>query len=1315
MNTPYKRLLSLLLVFVLVLSLIPSVYATANDETVPTEPETTETTASTESPESAESTETTAPQSDSSAETGEPSADVPEDLILDDENGIATTASTSAGILLFDYADHGNYTTVLNSQVSVTYKPNGTGSAKTAYFKNLGWHFARYNNVAYADNPLYCIEPYKNYAASTSGNSVDRDVTLTGSGSTTGATAWYSLPEARRKAISLILLYSDEMWDHSISVTTTYKDSNPNVPLRLATQFLIYEIVCGLRDPNTFVQNSTNESGTAGNVFYNAGVASVSNFASNYNSLVSYVQAALKIPSFTSSSSNSAPTITLTGDETSVYDSNGVLSGFSFANGNGASFRKSGNTLYITKTGTISESTVFKATKTIPSAENSTYSLWYMTGSSYQTTISLYSPESSTLNAYFKLKAQTIGNLSLTKTTEDGKNLSGWKFGIYSNSACTSLVSGPHTTNASGKISVTGLTAGTYYVKELGHTDSSIEALYVCSSANPQQVTIVDGGTASVSFVNKINTGKLALTKKTDDGSNLSGWQFSIYSDSGCTTLVSGPHTTDAKGTISVDGIVPGTYYVKEIGHTNSAVNDQYVCATTNPQKIAVIGGTTASVTFTNKIKTGKFSLVKTTSDGLNLAGWKFGIYSDSGCKTLVSGPHITDSNGTISVTSLKIGTYYVKELGHSDSAIEAMYSCTGDNPKKVTITYGATASVSFHNSLDPGSVKLIKQTNTGENLSGWQIGVYTDVACTKPIEGSPFTTGKDGTIVIEGLVPQQLYAKEIAVDDPYWVCDSSVKAITVKANATVSVTFSNTHNGDLRVKKNAVNGSAEGWKFQILNADRDPVETITTCKDGYATSGKLAPSVYYVVEIHDKDETYWTYDATVEKQVTVTAGTQAEVEYTNEQFGILVFCKTTNTGNQLEGWTFRVQDSDGYVVGDYTTDETGYASTGKLKPGKYTVVELSNGDDYWNCELGFHTVTVVAGKTTEDAWLNREQGLGWFHKSTNTGESLEGWEITIYSDKECTQKVTTVTTHEDGKVGMYLDPGTYYAKETGDTEGRFENEYWLVDESVKEFEILPHKDVDVTFINTQYGKIKVIKSMPSSGSLEGWTFIVRDTKGDEIKGSPFVTDASGLIVSENLYPGTYTVEEAIPDDSPYICVSENPQSVTVIQGKTAEVSFTNTLRSGKISIWKVDTTGAPLAGAEFLLEWSVDGTSWLPVIYSNSGYVKEGTCSSENIKNGRLISSETGLVEFTGLHPERLYRLTETAAPDGFQLLADIAYEGKLPVDKEYTVDLTVVNVRTYELPETGSNSLVRMPIALVLACGLCGAILFVIKRKEL
>jgi len=159
----------------------------------------------------------------------------------------ASAATTQTGILLFDYSDNGDYTSRLNSQIAVTYKPNGTGSTKTAYIKNLGWHFARYGNVAYADDPLYCIEPYRNYGASTSGNSVDRDVTVSGSGSTTGSSVWYALPENRREAIGLILLYSDQMWDDSVSVTTTKKDNNPNVPLRVATQFLIYEIVCGLK------------------------------------------------------------------------------------------------------------------------------------------------------------------------------------------------------------------------------------------------------------------------------------------------------------------------------------------------------------------------------------------------------------------------------------------------------------------------------------------------------------------------------------------------------------------------------------------------------------------------------------------------------------------------------------------------------------------------------------------------------------------------------------------------------------------------------------------------------------------------------------------------------------------------------------------------------------------------------------------------------------------------------------------------------------------------------------------------------------
>ena len=147
-----------------------------------------------------------------------------------------------------------------------------------------------------------------------------------------------------------------------------------------------------------------------------------------------------------------------------------------------------------------------------------------------------------------------------------------------------------------------------------------------------------------------------------------------------------------------------------------------------------------------------------------------FRSYSNAACTTLVSGPHTTDSNGRISITGLNAGTYYIKELGHTNSTISSRYTCSGENPKMVSISNGTTTSVSFYNKLSSGSVKITKTTNTGQNLGGWKIGLYTDSACTNPISGSPFTTGSDGTVTVSGLQPGTLYAKELVSGDPSWV-----------------------------------------------------------------------------------------------------------------------------------------------------------------------------------------------------------------------------------------------------------------------------------------------------------------------------------------------------------------------------------------------------------------------------------------------------------------------------------------------------------------------------------------------------------------
>ena len=856
------------------------------------------------------------------------------------------------------------------------------------------------------------------------GNAVGRDVTLDGSGSTTGSNVWYALPAARREAIGLILLYSDQMWNHSISVTTTKKDNNPNVPLRIATQFLIYEIVCGLRNPTTFESNSTNECGTSGDIFFNAGAASVPYFAPNYNALVDAIQAAKKIPSFTSASSGSAPTINLTGEETSVYDSNGVLSNFSFTDGNGAEFYKSGSTRYITQTGTISSSTVFKATRYLPSTASSTYNLWYMSGSSYQTTVSLASASSGNLNAYFKLKAPDPGTISLTKTTEDGKNLSGWRFGIYSNSACTTLVSGLHSTNTSGKISVTGLTPGTYYVKEIGHTDSAINALYYCSSTNPQAVTVTAGGTASVSFTNKLNT----------------------------------------------------------------------------------------------------------------------------------------------------------------------------------------------------GSVKLIKATNTGANLSGWQIGLYTDADCSNAMAGSPFVTGADGTVTVSGLQKGTYYAKEIPTDDSYWEFDTAVKPVTVAVAQTAEVTFTNTHYGRIEIRK------------------------------------------------------------------------------------------TTNTGNQLGGWTFRGRDSKGNSYGDFTTDDNGYACTQNLPLGRYTVVELPTEDNYWLTELGFHDVTVKAGETTVDTWLNKEQGLAWFYKKPIPGSPWKaGTSLCIRTNPAPRRSAPLLPMRTAGRA--IIDPGTYWAKETGDEHGRFEDEYWMVDETVQKFEIKPHEDVSITFTNVQYGRLKIVKTVEDGGSVEGWQFKITDANGKILDGSPFSTDEDGLILTGNLLPGQYTVEELLPEDSLYECKGDNPQTVTITQGEVADITFVNALRTGKVTVEKIDITGSPLAGATFRLEWSAEGSLWYPVTYSEA--IVRGGCSNPDVEDGSLTTGADGILEWGNLYPSLQYRLTETKAPEGYKLLDKAAYEGELPVD-DLAITVRVTNARTFTMPDTGARTGPFLRVLRMLSAIGCLGLLIIHKKKE-
>lgn len=619
------------------------------------------------------------------------------------------------------------------------------------------------------------------------------------------------------------------------------------------------------------------------------------------------------------------------------------------------------------------------------------------------------------------------------------------------------------------------------------------------------------------------------------------------------------------------------------------------------------------------------------------------------------------------------------------------------------------------------GKVKIIKTTNTGGSLSGWRFGVYTDAACTKPVSGSPFTTAADGTITSGNLMPGTYYVKELDTSSGYWGCDNTVHAVTVSAGKTASVTVNNTQYSRAKIIKTTNTGSnLSGWKFGVYTdaACTKPISgsPFTTDSDGTITSGNLLPGTYYVKEL-DTSSGYWSCDNTVHP-VTVTAGKTASVTVNNVHHGRAKIIKTTNTGENLGGWKFGVYSDAACtkaVAGSpFTSSANGTITTGNLLPGTYWVKEIdeSAANPDWDYDKDVKKVTVSAGQTASVSFSNTHFGYAQIYKTTNTGKDLGGWKFNIYSDNACKNLVagSPFVTDNTGLVAARLLPGTYCIREVDESS---DHPDWIYDTQVHKVTVDAGQKASITVDNQQMGRANLIKTAPDGGPVSGWVFdIYRES--DNAHMGTYTSGADGTIISDYMLPGEYIVQERIDENGVYWCESENPQKITIKAGGTTNVTFVNRLKPGEISIQKVDITGEPLAGAEFLLEWSTDGITWKPVSYSDSKYVLKGCCTSAGLTDGKLVSGEDGMVVFTGLHPEHLYRLTETKAPDGYQLLPDIAYQGGLEAGKEIALELTVVNVRTFELPETGSGSMLVLPAAMAVSYGATVLLALCVKRKS-
>ena len=852
-----------------------------------------------------------------------------------------------------------------------------------------------------------------------------------------------------------------------------------------------------------------------------------------------------------------------------------------------------------------------------------------------------------------------------------GTPKNGWIFDVH-HSSCTN-----HVANCGGTDCQTGLvtdasgvivgrfTPGNYTVYEVGHTDSSVWNNAYLDKSNMgvgQAVTVTEGSVATLSITNTWR-GKLSVTKTTNTGKNLKGWKFEIYDGN---TLV-GTITTDKNGYAESGLVTVGkTYTVKEV--TGS---DAYWAYDTSSESVKIEANKTKNVTFENK-HYGRLTWAKSTNTGAELAGWKFGIYTDKDCTKLASYKDgsaayaYSKDNGSVTSGYLLPGTYYVKEIDESASHPEWGYSGVVKSGKVVAGSDKALTDTGSFENLKYGRIRIQKTTNTGRKLSGWEFTIYVDSACNTVAtdrNGSPATmkTDSNGEAISGYLLPGTYYVKETgnAVDnDVYWVMDTSKETVTVVAGEdTDEIEFVNTEYGRFTLKKTTNTGAdKDNWIFTVYTdsacttvaKDKNGNNvTLTTDANGAATSGYLLPGTYYVKETggNKYSNPYWKPDADKES-VVVTAGStnQTPIVFDNPHYGRIVVEKSTNTGNNLSGWTFTV----------YT--DANCRNVAKDKNGQ--------------------NVTMV---------------------SKNNGVATSG----------------------------YLLPGTYYVKETngvGFEDGQ--DYYWTVSTETKTVTVVAGQDVrpaaaNGVFTNTHYGRLQVIKDMDTvelngKKKLAGWQFqITRNSDGADM--GVYTTDANGELITDKLLPGEYTITEIIDEvNGYYYCETTNPLTAIVTEGQTklvggrerAGVSFVNALRPMKIVLDKVNHLNQPLAGVEFSLEWSTDGVNWTRVTYSDAENVIVGKCGSTGLtRNGTLLTDANGHLEFVNLYPGIHYRVTEENTLNGYTLLTaphDIA-----PDDVEIqtlTYDMRVVNTPGYELPESGVSD---MSTNLMVIGGTCAAVL--------
>lgn len=562
------------------------------------------------------------------------------------------------------------------------------------------------------------------------------------------------------------------------------------------------------------------------------------------------------------------------------------------------------------------------------------------------------------------------GSAQLVKKDSQGNALAGAKFKVFD--ANDKPVGDVLTSDEEGNITVKGLAPGTYYFEEIkaptGYILNSEPVEFIIEKTTNGQPKVVK----DLELINY--QGAAELTKKDSQGNGLAGAKFEVVDANN--KPVGDVLTSDDEGKISIAGLIPGVYTIKEIQAPTGYILNETTVEFEIKDALKGQPKTMSGLELINY--QGTVELSKKDNQGKGLAGAEFSLFKESEDHedVLIAEKLVSDDKGILSEKNLAPGTYYFVETKAPSGFI------INSEQQAFTIAEQSESGRSDITGLElvnyQGSAQLLKTNEASLPLAGATFKVET---ATGELVAENLLSDETGLVTVDNLAPGKYVFIETKAA-PEHMLNQTPKAFEILASAEAQPEIAEAgslinYQGSVSLEKvNEAGNALTGVEFSLflkasVKGEKDQViaEELVSDEKGLISVSDLAPGTYYFVET----KALTNYILNTERQEFSIKNTANEkpvpeyVEVINYQ-GAVQLTKLSADAEQktLAGAEFKLVDETGKVLKEkLTTDKAGKIKFTDLAPGKYHFIETKapNGYQLDETPVPFKIETVLAGQ----------------------------------------------------------------------------------------------------------------------------------------------------------------------------------------------------------------------------------------------------------------------------------------------------------------------------------------------------------------